>query len=46
MIKNFEDFIIEKEILDSFDECISINESRKEAKRVAEIAKKQVKKMG
>jgi hypothetical protein len=44
MIKKFEEFIIEREILSIFDECISINESRKGAKHMVELAKKEVKK--
>lgn len=46
MIKKFEDFIDEKKILAIFDEYFSLNESRKEAKRVAEIAKKEVENWG
>ena len=42
MIKKFEDFINEKKTLAIFDEYFSLNESRKESKRVAEIAKKEV----
>lgn len=44
MIKKFEEFIIEKEILSIFDECIPINESRKGAKHMVEQAKKEVEK--
>jgi hypothetical protein len=43
MILKFEDFITEQDVLNFIDIDI-INESRKEAKRVAEIAKKQMKK--
>lgn len=46
MILNFEDFINENKILAIFDEYFSLNESRKESKRVAEIAKKEVKNWG
>lgn len=42
MILKFEDFITEQDVLNFIDIDI-INESRKEAKRVAEIAKKQAK---
>lgn len=43
MILKFEDFITEQTILNSID-IDEINESKKEAKRLAEIAKKQIKK--
>jgi hypothetical protein len=43
-IRKFKEFINEREVFAFFDEYIAINESRKEAKRIAEIAKKEVKK--
>lgn len=43
MILKFEDFITEQSIINSID-IDEINESKKEAKRLAEIAKKQIKK--
>lgn len=44
MIKKFEEFITEQITLNYID-VNEINESRKETKRIAEIAKRQVKKM-
>lgn len=43
-IRTFKEFVNEMEVFSFFDEYIVINESRKEAKRIAELANKEVKK--